>query len=369
MPKDWEEISLEPLTLISDGEEIIGDWAIDRLIERALEAHPQTEVTKLSVAGYVSGTLASLTAPSLFGEPRLVILTHGEKMNKDCAREILDYLNNPEPDVTFALRYAGSATSSADKVLKFLKNHGQHISISKLSRPVDRLNFLRSLIRQQHRRATPGALQSLVDALGSNTRELLSFTLQLLQDHDGTIDESIVHRYWGGRTEVTRFVIADAVAEGNLGRAMALVRHAQATGISPVTIISGIAERLRQISAVRTQGSLYTGVISPGRTSRNKTNTRQSGKKAVATPEQESPEKKSLASLYEPVPFANVEGWQGERAARESRAWSDEGLARAFSALAEADAAVKGASRDREYSLEKAVRIVIQSRGRRSTLN
>ena len=57
--------------------------------------------------------------------------------------------------------------------------------------------------------------------------------------------------------------------------------------------------------------------------------------------------------------------WQIDRARRELDGWSPEGLARAITAVATADAEVKGAGRDAEFAVERAVLRVAQARGER----
>ena len=47
--------------------------------------------------------------------------------------------------------------------------------------------------------------------------------------------------------------------------------------------------------------------------------------------------------------------WQVDRARRELRGWSDASLAGAFGAIATADAETKGASRDPQRAIEKAI--------------
>ena len=47
--------------------------------------------------------------------------------------------------------------------------------------------------------------------------------------------------------------------------------------------------------------------------------------------------------------------WQVDRARRELRAWTPESLAAAIRAVAQADAEVKGASRDPVFAVERAV--------------
>jgi len=50
--------------------------------------------------------------------------------------------------------------------------------------------------------------------------------------------------------------------------------------------------------------------------------------------------------------------WQVERAQKDLRGWSDEGLARCILVLAETDAAVKGAGRDPVFALERLIGVI-----------
>jgi DNA polymerase-3 subunit delta len=55
--------------------------------------------------------------------------------------------------------------------------------------------------------------------------------------------------------------------------------------------------------------------------------------------------------------------WKIERAQRQSRGWSPDGLVEAMRAAAECNAAVKGGSEDRGYALERAVFALRDARG------
>ena len=56
--------------------------------------------------------------------------------------------------------------------------------------------------------------------------------------------------------------------------------------------------------------------------------------------------------------------WQVDRARRELRGWSDASLAGAFGAIATADAETKGASRDPQRAIEKAIITICRLHGR-----
>jgi len=64
------------------------------------------------------------------------------------------------------------------------------------------------------------------------------------------------------------------------------------------------------------------------------------------------------------APIVGVPGWKVDQLRREAREWTSGGLATAVSAVAKADADVKGAALDPDYALEQAVLTI--SRARRS---
>ena len=61
-----------------------------------------------------------------------------------------------------------------------------------MTKPADRLAFVRAEFRALGRSATPEACQALVDSIGSDLRELASAVSQLVADVEGTIDEAVV---------------------------------------------------------------------------------------------------------------------------------------------------------------------------------
>ena len=154
-----------------------------------------------------------------------------------------------------------------------------------------------------------------MDAVGSDLRELAAACAQLVADTAGVVSEVVVERYYGGRIEASGFHVADAALEGDPGKAVALLRHALATGVDPVPLVAALAAKLRVLAKVAA--------------------TRGRGQEAV----------RSLG----------LAPWQVDRALRELSRWTPEGLAGAISAVAQADAEVKGQSRDPQFAVERAV--------------
>jgi DNA polymerase III subunit delta len=163
--------------------------------------------------------------------------------------------------------------------------------------------------------------------VGHDLRALAAAVAQLLSDSEGgpiTVDQ--VRRYFGGRSEVTSFAVADAALAGRTGVAMEQLRWALATGVAPVLITSALA------SGVRSLGKLIT----------------------AGTGQRE-------ADLAREV---GVPPWKLKSMRSQARGWDQSGLAMALKVIAAADADVKGAAGDTAYALERAVLSV--SRLRRS---
>src|SRR5271165_1216686 len=242
------------------------------------------------------GELESLTSPSLFGGGCVLVVRAAQNAGK----ELL----------------AGVKATGA-----------RVIECPKLTRFAERLDFIRAEFRRAGRRADDGAARALLDAVGSDLRELAAACSQLAADTDGSrvgIDEAVVARYYRGRAEATGFTVADRAVEGHLAQALEQLRWALATGVSPVLICSALAQGVRLLGRV---GSAPRGASSA-----------------------------ALAAEVGAPP------WKIDRVRQQLRGWHPNGIARALHAVAEADAQVKGEAASAAYALERAVRRIVASR-------
>ena len=190
----------------------------------------------------------------------------------------------------------------------------------------DKVRFAQSEFATAHRKITADAAAALVDAVGSDLRELASSCAQLVADTSGTIDRAVVERYHAGRVEATGFKVADAAVEGRPEEALRLLRHALATGVDPVPINAVLAIGLRNIARVH-------------------------GTRHTARPD-------DVARDLGIAPF------QVRKARGQYAGWTDEGLAAAITAVAEADGQIKGGGADPVYALERAIVTIGRARGR-----
>ncbi|GHS89212.1 DNA-binding protein [Actinomycetota bacterium] len=310
----WDEATLAPVVLVTGAEPLLAERAVDRLVGLGRERDAGLEITRLDAAEYTTGSLGIVTSPSLFAEDRLIVVEGVERASDALITDALTYVAAPQDDVVLVLRHGGGQRGK--KLLDTVRQAGFPVVVcDPVKRDADKAAFVTAELRRAGRRGDARAVRALVDAVGNDLRELAAACSQLVADTTGVIGADVVERYYGGRIEATGFRVADAAVEGSAGEAVSLLRHALATGVDPVPVVAALAARLRilaKVAAVRGRG-------------------------AAAAQE------------------LGLAPWQVDRARRDLVRWTPESLAAAISAVAQADAEVKGASRDPRFAVERAV--------------
>ncbi|MGG5171325.1 DNA polymerase III subunit delta [Pseudarthrobacter sp. J1738] len=316
----WREATPAPVVLVLGPEEYFGSRAKDLIRGAVRSKSPDVELTRMDASTYTVGQLLMTASPSLFGEDKLIEVDSLESMNEAFLADALTYVASPSEDTVVVLRHAGGTRGK--KVLDAIKASGFPVfDCQPLKKDSDKLQFVLSEFKNAARRIASDAAQALVDALGANATELASACTQLIADTDGAITVETVEKYYGGRVEASAFKVADAAMAGNAPLALSTLRHAFATGVDPVPLVAALAAKLRTIAKVAgSQGS--SAAIA-----------RQLG----------------------------MQPWLVEQAQREVRRWTPEGLVRSIKVVAEADAQVKGLSKDPLYAVENAVSVIAGS--------
>lgn len=307
---------LAPLTIAVGQEDLLLDRAVREVVEAARAADADTDVRDLTPDALQPGTLAELTSPSLFAERKVVVVRNAQDLSADTVKDVKAYLDAPAEEITLVLLHAGGAKGKG--LLDAARKAGaREVACPKMTKPADRLAFVRQEFRTLGRSATPEACQALVDAIGSDLRELASACAQLAADVEGAIDAAVVARYYTGRAEATGFEVADLAVTGRAAEALERLRWAIAVGQPLPGITFALA------SGVRAIGKL----ASAPRGARSGDLARDLG----------------------------MPPWKIDRVRQQMRGWSADGVSAALRAVADADAAVKGGGADPAYALEKAV--------------
>src|SRR6185437_10095454 len=126
-------------------------------------------------------------SPSLFGGRRLVILRSAQDLPSAQVAGVLPLLLAPDSDCSVVVQHLGAAKGKA--VLDAVrKAKPAEISCTRLTRADERQDFLRSEVRRYGGRITGGAATALLEAVGSDLREISAVAAQLVGDTGGSID-------------------------------------------------------------------------------------------------------------------------------------------------------------------------------------
>ncbi|CAN2241521.1 HolA DNA polymerase III, delta subunit [actinobacterium SCGC AAA044-D11] len=308
------------ITLLQGGEALLADRGISEVIAKFKGA----TVTILDSSELELGGITDALAPSLFGDARIIVIKEIQDLAAELGEEIATYLEAPEESVELVLWHKGGVKGKAllEKIKKVKPNV---VACDVIKKDGEKSDFIRAEFKRLGRTISTEAVQALLDALGSDLRELGGACSQLAADVIGgkMIDETDVLKFQNGRVETSGFDVADAALDGKRDVALIALRNALATGTDPVLITSALAGSLRTLAKVSgaSRGSKSFDLAGP----------------------------------------LGLAPWQIDKARRQLSKWTPATLAGAVVAVAQADADIKGAAVDPIHSLERAI-IAITSR-------
>lgn len=309
----------------------------DLLVERAVKAAlagtvaasvlpgdptSSSDLHDVRAADLAAGELSMLTSPSLFGGETVVIVRGAHDANAAVTAELGKLAAAVPADVVLVVTHSGTKNKSL--LATFGSTGARRVDCPSVRKFGERMDFLRAEFARIGRKADNAGMRALLDAVGTDLRDLAGACDQLASDTTGVVNAAVVARYWRGRAEATGFSVADLALEGNLTQALAQLRWALAVGTAPVLITSALARGLRTLGQVSS--------VSRG---------------------------KSGAAMASEL---GMPPWMIDKARKQLRGWTAAGLARAHAAVALADAQVKGESASAGYALEHVIRVIIECR-------
>ncbi|OBF96153.1 DNA polymerase III, delta subunit [Mycolicibacterium flavescens] len=306
---------------------VLGDEEL--LVERAVAAvlrdvRKQAGVHDIPVdrlrAGEVSTSeLAELLSPSLFAEERVVVLESAAEAGKDAAALIAESAADLPPGTMLVVVHSGGGRAKA--LADQLKKLGARVHpCARITKAADRADFVRREFRALKVKVGEDTVTAVLDAIGSDIRELAAACSQLVTDTGGAVDAEAVRRYHSGKAEVKGFDVADKAVVGDVAGAAEALRWAMMRGEPHVVLADALAEAVHTIARVRPlSGDPYR-----------------------------------LASELGMPP------WRVQKAQKQARRWSHTTVAEAMRLVAALNADVKGAAADADYALEATVRRVAE---------
>lgn len=313
--------TLAGLHLILGDEELLVDRAIGQVLRaaRAAAGTDDVPVNRLRAGEVSTNELAELLSPSLFADERVVVLESAAEAGKDAVELIASAAADLPPGTVLAVVHSGGGRAKA--LADQLKKLGAEVHpCARITKAAERADFVRAEFRALKVKVDDDTLSVLLDAVGSDIRELASACSQLVADTGGHVDGVAVRRYHSGKAEVSGFDIADKAVVGDVAGSTEALRWAMMRGVPHVVLADALAEAVHTIARV--------GPLS--------------------------------GDPYRMASELGMPPWRIQKAQKQSRRWSRDKVATAIRVVAALNADVKGAAADADYALESAVRTVAQ---------
>ncbi|MBF4996295.1 DNA polymerase III subunit delta [Nocardia sp. BSTN01] len=309
---------LAALHLVLGEEELLIERAVASIVGQARAATNDPDampVDRLRAGDASSAELAELLSPSLFAEDRVIVLEAAAEAGKDAVALVTAAAGDLPEGVVLVVLHSGGGRAKA--LAPALQKQGAEVhTCAKISKANERNEFVRNEFRTAGVRVSGDVVQAVVEAIGSDLRELAAACSQLAADTGGKVDVDAVRRYYSGRAEVTGFEVADLAVAGDRSAAMEALRWATDRGVPAVLLADALADSVHTIARV---GSAGRG------------------------------DPFALASQLGMPP------WKVKKAQTQARGWTAATIGSALQVVAALNADVKGGAADTDYALEHAL--------------
>jgi DNA polymerase III subunit delta len=309
------------LHLVLGDEELLVERAVAGVLRdvRKQAGSDDVPVDRLRAGEVSTSELAELLSPSLFADARVVVLEAAAEAGKDAVALIGAVAADLPPGTVLVVVHAGGGRAKA--LADQLKKLGAEVyPCARITKAAERADFVRREFRTLKIKVGDDTVTAMLDAVGSDIRELAAACSQLVADTAGEVDAVAVRRYHSGKAEVKGFDIADKAVTGDVAGAAEALRWAMLRGEPQVVLADALAEAVHAIARV---GPL-TG------------------------------------DPYRLAGELGMPPWRVQKAQKQARRWSRASVAEAMRLVATLNADVKGAAADPEYALEAAVRRVAE---------
>lgn len=307
------------VTLVTGKEEFLNERTVTS-VRQAVRGHdPEGEFSEAMASELTAASLEEMSAPSLFSTTRCAVVRSLEDLPDDLYESVLAYAAAPVDDVALVLMHGGGSKGSGLLAKLRKQSSVTEVKAAEVKYASGFQEFARGEFALLGARISPDAVEFLVTAVGQDLRALAAAADQLTSDFPGEpITPELVKKYFGGRAEAKSFAVADAAMTGETAQALEELRWALDGGTPAVLVTSAVAGSVRSVAR-------FLG--STGRGGRDADLARDLG----------------------------VPPWKIKTIRSQARGWDDEGISAALRAVARADADIKGAAHDADYTLERLV--------------
>ena len=228
-------------------------WGEDAYLlrEAALARLGDVRPTEVDAAEWHGGELQDLATPSLFGEPRALMVADARSLAKDAIAELAAYLESPDPEARLVIcclvAERGKVPAALDRLVKPVGDV-VHVEIKRkdlepwLARRAETLDLDLSV----------QAARALVETIGEEPGQLVASLQQLAAAFAGhRITPALVHQQFRGLGEQKVWDLCDRAFSRDLPGAIRSWRSVEEGGDDPLKVLGGVSSRLRDLIRVR----------------------------------------------------------------------------------------------------------------------
>jgi DNA polymerase III subunit delta len=221
------------------------------LREAALQIVGDRRVTEVDAAEWQGNELQDLATPSLFGEPRALIVTDLRSLPKEAMTELGAYLASPDPAAPLVLCCTVAERGKPPAaLLKIVEPVGQVTHVQLQRKELE--PWLVQRARASNVDLTGPAARALVDTIGPEAPQLAGAVTQLAAAFPGQrIGPVEVQRQFRGLGEQKTWDLCDKAFGKDLPGAIRSLRAIEEGGDEALMVLGGIAARLRDLIKVR----------------------------------------------------------------------------------------------------------------------
>jgi DNA polymerase-3 subunit delta len=228
-------------------------WGEDAFLlrETALAMLGDIKATEVDAAEWEGGELQDLATPSLFGEPRALLVTDCRSLSKTALGELSAYMRSPDPAAPLVLACTVAERGKPPAALtKMVDPVGATKQVQ-----VPRKELEAWLVQRAKAiglELTPPAARALVQTLGEDLAQLAGALDQLgAAFNDPRITPAEIHKQFRGLGEQKTWDLCDRAFGKDLPGAIRALRAIEESGDEALMVLGGIAVRVRDLIRVR----------------------------------------------------------------------------------------------------------------------
>ena len=218
----------------------------------AAEALEGVRPTEIDAVEWQPGATADLATPSLFGEPRALLISNGQHLRQEALTEVAAYAAAPSPDASLIVATIVSSRAKGPPAVlsKALKGKAEfhRVAVDRKDLPA----WVRSRARARGMKAEPSGVSSLVQTVGEDPAVLDQALVQILAAYpaEGVTSQTVAAQFRGfGDRRI--WELCDAAFGRNLPAATRCLAGLLEAREEPLAVLGGISSRLRDLLRVR----------------------------------------------------------------------------------------------------------------------